>query len=98
MSEKNHNIIRIVLGAMLGFQGAKLVGMVLEDRPENYLLLVAVGIAFIVIGVVFTISCVKKHIQIMKSEEVEVISYEERNKRDVEETNVDKKGEDESCE
>lgn len=35
MSENNHLIMQTVLGVVLGFQGAKLVGSVLEDRPEK---------------------------------------------------------------
>ena len=98
MSENNHLIMRIILGVVLGFQGAKLVGQVLQDRPENYILFVAIGIAFIAIGVVFAVNSIKKYIQFTKNSGVDVVSYEDLKKVDADKEVVEKEGEDESCE
>ena len=96
MSENNHMIIRIVLGAILAFQGAKLIGTVLQERPENYIMFVALGIVFIAIGVVFAVNYIKKYIQFMKNDTIDIISYEDMKKA---ETKIDDlKEEDESCE
>ena len=93
MSEHNHLIMRIILGIVLGFQGAKLVGQVLQDKPENYILFVAAGIAFIAIGVVFALNSIKKFIAIKKEGEADIVRYEDMKKKELEE-----KGDDESCE
>ena len=98
MSENNHLVMRIILGVVLGFQGAKLVGQVLQDRPENYILFVAIGIAFIAIGVVFAVTSIKKYIQFTKNSGVDVVSYEDLKKVDADKEVVEKEGEDESCE
>ena len=99
MSENNHLIMRTILGAVLGFQGAKLVGQVLQDRPENYIMFVAIGIAFIAIGVVFAVTSIKKYIQFTKNSGVDVVSYEDLKKADANKEEVaQKEGEDESCE
>ena len=91
MSEHNHLIMRTVLGVVLGFQGAKLVGSVLNDRPENYILFVAIGIAFIAVGVVFALNSIKKFIKLHKGGQSDIVTYEELKKEEA-------KGEDESCE
>ena len=91
-NNNNYIIMKAVLGAVLAFQGAKLVGAVLQDRPENYILFAACGIAFIAIGVVFAVNSIKNYLKLRKEGDVEVISYEDMKKEEA------KKGEDESCE
>ena len=93
MSEHNHLIMRTVLGVVLGFQGAKLVGSVLQDRPENYILFAAIGIAFIAVGTIFAVNSVRSFIKMKKESETDIISYEDMKKAD-----EHAKGEDESCE
>ena len=89
MSNNNHLIMKTILGAVLAFQGAKLVGTVLQDRPENYIMFVACGIAFIAIGVIFALNSIKGYIKMMKDNSSDVITYEELKKEE---------SEDESCE
>ena len=93
MSEHNHLIMRTVLGVVLGFQGAKLVGSVLQDRPENYIMFVAIGIAFIAVGTIFAVKSIQSFIKMKKEGETDIISYEDMKKADEQ-----AKGEDESCE
>ena len=93
MSENNHLIMRTVLGVILGFQGAKLVGQVLQDRPENYIMFVAIGIAFIAVGTIFALHSIRSYIKMKKESETDIISYEDMKKAD-----EHAKGEDESCE
>jgi len=102
MSEYNHLIMRTVLGAILAFQGAKLLGVLLQDKPENYILMAIIAIAFIALGTIFAVNSIKSFIALKKEEETNIISYEElkKSESDVEEKTIKEqaKGEDESCE
>ena len=100
MSEHNHLIMRTILGAVLAFQGAKLLGVLLQDKPENYILMAAIAIAFIAIGTIFAVNSVKRFVAMKK--EGDIISYEDTKKAEAESDDKaleeQAKGEDESCE
>ena len=102
MSEHNHLIMRTVLGAVLAIQGAKLLGVLLQDKPENYILMAAIAIAFIALGTVFAVNSVKRFVALKKEGEADIISYEDlkKSKTDTEANVIEEqvKGEDESCE
>lgn len=108
MSENNHLIMRTILGAVLAFQGAKLLGMLLQDKPDNYILMAVLAIAFIAVGTIFALNSIKSYIKLTKESASEVISYEDMKKAEAEkmieneenEENKEesKEGEDELCE
>ena len=98
MSEHNHLIMRTILGAVLAFQGAKLLGMLLQDKPENYIFMAALAIAFIALGTVFAVNSVKQFIKFKKEGETDIISYEDMKKAEEDKKEKEVKGEDESCE
>ena len=77
MSENNHLIMRTILGAVLAFQGAKLLGMLLQDKPDNYILMAVLAIAFIAVGTIFALNSIKSYIKLTKESASEVISYED---------------------
>ena len=101
MSENNHLIMRTILGAVLAFQGAKLLGMLLQDKPENYILMAVLAIAFIAVGTIFALNSIKSYIKLTKESASEVISYEDMKKAEAgneENKEESKEGEDELCE
>ena len=108
MSENNHLIMRTILGAVLAFQGAKLLGMLLQDKPDNYILMAVLAIAFIAVGTIFALNSIKSYIKLTKESASEVISYEDMKKAEAEkmieneghEENKEesKEGEDKLCE
>ena len=98
MSEHNHLIMRTVLGAVLAFQGAKLLGALLQDKPENYIFMAVLAIAFIALGTVFAVNSVKQFMKLKKEGETDIISYEDMKKAEAEKKEKEAEGEDESCE
>lgn len=102
MSEHNHLIMRTILGTVLAFQGAKLLGALLQDKPENYILMAAIAIAFIAMGTIFAVNSVKRFVALKKEGEANIISYEDMKKADAKKKTENEddqmKGEDKSCE
>lgn len=100
MSRNNHLIMRTILGAVLAFQGAKLLGALLQDKPENYILMAVVAIAFIAIGAIFAVNSVKEYVKLSKESAADIVSYEDLKKEEAESKAVleNKEGEDKSCE
>ena len=102
MSEHNHLIMRTILGAILAFQGAKLLGMLLQDKPDNYIFMAVLAIAFIALGTIFAVNSIKSFIKHSKEASSDVISYEDMKKAEAEKAEENKEeskeGADESCE
>ena len=73
MVPKSSLFIRIVAGAYVIYLGEKLINSSLADRPENYILYIAAGVIFALIGLYWLvgsgIKMVKKEYRDEKKEE-----------------------------
>ena len=78
----NYYILRVIIGAVLDFYGVKLLGMTLQNRPDNYILFIVIAIVFIAVGTIYAIYSIKNYMKQMKDNEV----------------SDNRKGDDESCE
>ena len=85
----NNDTLRAIAGGLLAFYGAKLLGMSLQDRPDNYIMFAAIAIAFIAIGTIYAVKSINNYMKRKKENEIEI-----------NETEIDEmvKGENDSCE
>lgn len=51
--EKNRLYFQVMLGALLGYQGFKLMKDVLSVRPEHYVIYAAAGAVFLIVGFIW---------------------------------------------
>ena len=56
MVPKSSLFIRIVAGAYVIYLGEKLINSSLADRPENYILYIAAGVIFALIGLYWLVN------------------------------------------
>ena len=59
-NNKARNGLWLVVGAYLAYTGFTLAKNVLNDRPDNYMLLAAAGILFIGVGIAVVVRSVKE--------------------------------------
>ena len=62
----NNSMLRAIAGAVLAFYGVKLLGMTMQDKPDNYILFAVIAVLFIAIGTIYAVNSFKNHMKQMK--------------------------------
>nr|WP_288861975.1 hypothetical protein [uncultured Faecalicatena sp.] len=70
MNKKSWYVLRIVVGLYLTYLGIKLITGVMVERPGNMVFVLFMAGIFIVIGVLYAVSAIKK-VLALKNEEAE---------------------------
>lgn len=72
MTDKGRAVLRIVVGIYLVYLGGSLIKSAVEGQPNNMVLFILAGTAFVIIGGVFAFFAGKQYMEISKAERAEI--------------------------